>query len=309
MLASTKASFHSARWVGRGRQRQKPLRCAVVSAAVAQEPFSIIDAFTPKAYGGNPAAVVLLSGGAEWPTDERLLLVAREFNLSETAFLRPRVASASEYDLRWFTPAVEVDLCGHATLASAHFVYERQLVSEHANLTFHTRSGQLGAARQDALIELEFPQSAPAPVSADESARAAEALQLSNEPEYVGRNSVGDLLVLLPSEAAVRGLAPEMARLATLGGRGVIVTAAGDEAEVDFTSRFFAPCVGIAEDPVTGSAHCALGPFWGERLGKSVLSAVQVSERIGILEVELLADARIAIRGSAVEVFRGEICC
>jgi PhzF family phenazine biosynthesis protein len=228
--------------------------------------------------------------------------VAAEVNLAETAFLRPR--SRGEYDLRWFTPRVEVDLCGHATLASAHRLWEEGLVDEGA-IRFHTRSGVLTASRARAQIELDFP-SAP-PRESPPPPGLAEALGAPFV--WTGANALGDLLVEMPNDVAVRNLEPDFVALGKLPARGVIATAAAERrADVghDFVSRFFAPRVGIDEDPVTGSAHCALAPFWAGRLGRDELVGWQASARGGIVRTRLRGD-RVILGGRAVTVWKGEL--
>jgi PhzF family phenazine biosynthesis protein len=265
-------------------------------------PIFHVDAFTERPFAGNPAAVCLLSepGAASWMQG-----VAREMNLSETAFLVP---GADGWGLRWFTPAVEVDLCGHATLASAHVLWEVGRLSSKEPARFHTQSGLLTATRRGQAIDLDFPaapvQEATAPPGLLDALAAA--------PVWVGRTPLGDWLVEVTDAAAVRGLAPDMARLRDVPARRIIVTARADgeaaavaEGRCDFVSRFFAPGAGIDEDPVTGSAHCALGPFWAERLGKDDLIGYQASERGGIVGVRLAGD-RVVLSGQAVTVMRGE---
>src|SRR5690606_34311273 len=257
-----------------------------------------VDAFTDRPFAGNPAAVCVLAA----PRDERWLRdVAREMNLSETAFLVKRGDGA--YDLRWFTPTAEVDLCGHVTLASAHVLWEDGHLAPHETARFHTRSGLLTATRTAEWIELDFPATPATPV--DPPAGLASAL--GAEPLWVGTSRF-DLLVLLRDERTVRGLRPDIAALRALDARGIIVTApASDEhAAYDFVSRFFAPAVGVDEDPVTGSAHCALGPFWAERLGKEELVGYQASARGGFVRVRLQGD-RVLLGGRAVTVMRGEL--
>ena len=254
-----------------------------------------VDAFTDTPFTGNPAAVCLLPA----PRDERWMQsVAREMNLSETAFL---VRAADGYDLRWFTPSVEVALCGHATLASAHVLWEEGHLPSSRQARFHTRSGRLTGDRAGDWIELDFPakreEAAPAP------AGLAEALGVT--PKYVGKNQF-DYLVEIDGEAAVRRLTPNHTALAALPVRGVIVTSRADSADYDFVSRFFAPGSGIPEDPVTGSAHCALGPYWQSRLGKSDFLAYQASPRGGVVRVRVLGD-RVKLGGKAVTVLRGEL--
>ncbi|HEY3358893.1 MAG TPA: PhzF family phenazine biosynthesis protein [Polyangia bacterium] len=259
-------------------------------------PFFQVDAFAAAPFGGNPAAVVLLADAADprW-----MQQVAREMNLSETAFLVAR--GDGGFDLRWFTPAVEVDLCGHATLASAHVLWQEGRVEAHAAVRFHTRSGPLGATRAGDWIELDFPARPAAPAAAPADLGA----MLGALPRYAGR-SRDDYLVLVDSEAEVRALRPDFAGLRALGTRGVIVTAAAVTPGFDFVSRFFAPGAGIDEDPVTGSAHCTLGPFWQERLGRRELTAYQASARGGVVKVRV-AGERVALGGQAVTVARGEL--
>jgi len=250
-----------------------------VAAFVTEDPFS-----------GNPAAVCFLE---EERDDAWMQGVAREMNLSETAFLRRR---ADDFDLRWFTPAVEVDLCGHATLASAHALWTD--APELGALTFHTRSGALQAIRHADGVELDFPAT-PTP-AIDAPPGLHEALGASGETHQ----SRFDYLVRLPSQADVERVAPNFGALRDLKVRGVLVTAPG--AEVDFVSRFFAPGAGIDEDPVTGSAHCALATYWAERLEQPRMSARQLSARGGALEVELVGE-RVKLRGAARTTLRGEL--
>ena len=252
-----------------------------------------VDAFTDKAFGGNPAAVCVLP---EWRDAQWMQQVAREMNLSETAFL---VRQAGGFSLRWFTPTVEVDLCGHATLASAHALWEEGHLQPDEQARFHTRSGLLTAARNGVFIEMDFPvkpeQPAPAPDGLAEA--------LGATPVYIGRNDF-DYIVELDSEQTVRRLTPDFGALARLPVRGVIVTSRAGE--YDFVSRFFAPCAGIPEDPVTGSAHCCLGPFWSSRLGKNEFIACQASARGGIVYVRVEGE-RVRLGGQAVTVLRGSL--
>jgi predicted PhzF superfamily epimerase YddE/YHI9 len=224
--------------------------------------------------------------------------VARELNLAETAFL---VRQTDGFDLRWFTPAIEVDLCGHATLASAHVLWEEHQLASDEPARFHTRSGVLTASREPDLIWLDFPAtpSHPVPVTPDLSRGVGSSMR------YVGRTAF-DYLVELDSEAAVRQLTPDLNQLARLAVRGVIVTARSDGGGYDFVSRFFAPRAGVPEDPVTGSAHCGLAPFWAERLNKSELVGYQASERGGVVRVRL-EGPRVRLGGQAVTVLRGEL--
>jgi predicted PhzF superfamily epimerase YddE/YHI9 len=262
-------------------------------------PLVQVDAFADAPFRGNPAAVCILpsaaSRDAAWMAD-----VAREMNLSETAFLARRTDGS--YDLRWFTPKVEVSLCGHATLASAHVLWERGLLAPGEAARFHTKSGLLGASRaSDGLIELDFPARPSTAVPVPPGLAEA----LGEEVLHVGQ-SADDELVELASEAAVRRLAPDFARLAAVPVRGVIATARSETAPYDFISRFFAPRVGIDEDPVTGSAHCVLAPFWGARLGKTEMLGLQASPRQGVVRVRLAGD-RVKLGGTAVTVLEGEL--
>jgi PhzF family phenazine biosynthesis protein len=258
-------------------------------------PLLQVDAFTDRPFRGNPAAVCLLEAArsAEW-----MQTVAMEMNLSETAFLVPR---AGDWDLRWFTPAVEVDLCGHATLAGAHALWETGRLQAGAPARFHTKSGLLTCIRRDAWIEMDFPATAEEEAEAPEG--MADALGLA--PEYVGRSAF-DYVVEADSEETVRGLRPDHTRLKSLPARGIIVTSRASGGEFDFVSRFFAPGSGIDEDPVTGSAHCALGPFWAKRLGKADFLAYQASARGGVVKVRVEGD-RVLLGGQAVTVMRGEL--
>jgi PhzF family phenazine biosynthesis protein len=254
-----------------------------------------IDAFTDQPFRGNPAAVCLLDGerDAEW-----MQRVAAEMNLSETAFL---LRQDDGWSLRWFTPAVEVDLCGHATLASAHALWDEG-IDDGATLRFRTRSGLLTATRNGDWIELDFPATREEAVDAPQELLAA--LGTSNA-KYIGRNRF-DYLVELPSEDDVRALEPDHAALRKLTVRGVIVTSKAANGEYDFVSRFFAPGAGIDEDPVTGSAHSCLAPYWAPRLGKNDFVAYQASARGGVLRVRLDGE-RVKLGGRAVTVLRGEL--
>jgi PhzF family phenazine biosynthesis protein len=269
------------------------------------QPIVVVDAFTDRPYAGNPAAVCVL----QRPRDERWMqLVAREMNLSETAFLQWE-GEPGTFRLRWFTPAVEVDLCGHATLASAHVLWTEGLLSADVAARFKTRSGLLTAERRDGWIELDFPATPPGaacPGPVDATADPAVLSAVVGATVMAAAYSKFDLLVELESEAAVRSLRPEIARIATLPVRGVIVTARAETPGVDFVSRFFAPRAGVDEDPVCGSAHCCLGPYWGRRLDKSDLVALQVSPRGGRLRVGLRGD-RVRLAGQAVTTLRGAL--
>lgn len=254
-----------------------------------------VDAFTGKPFAGNPAAVCLLDEprNATWMQD-----VAREMNLSETAFLSHR---KDGYDLRWFTPAVEVDLCGHATLASAHVLWEEEIVAADESVCFHTHSGPITCRRRSDRIEMDFPARPVRP--ADPPPGLVEAIGV--EPLSVGLSDVGFVLEL-GSEDDVRAIRPDFARLREIPDGWTCVTAPAGGGGFDFVSRFFAPQAGIDEDPVTGAAHCALACFWSERTGRSVFRAYQCSERGGLVFLEIEGD-RVKLAGQAVTVSAGEL--
>ncbi len=259
-------------------------------------PIVQVDAFTSVPFSGNPAAVCVLpeERDASW-----MQKVAREMNLSETAFLRAR---QDGFSLRWFTPAVEVDLCGHATLASAHVLWESGQLSGSEPARFHTRSGLLTAVRRGDWIEMDFPATPPERAEAPPDLFEA----LGVVPSYVGK-SRSDYLLELDGEEAVRKVRPDFGRLSGIrGARGIIVTSRSATPERDFVSRFFAPAVGVNEDPVTGSAHCCLTPYWSGRLKKSDFVAHQLSERGGVLKLRL-DGARVRLEGQAVTVLRGQL--
>jgi PhzF family phenazine biosynthesis protein len=255
-----------------------------------------VDAFTNQPFAGNPAAVCVLEKARP---DEWMRHVAREMNLSETAFLTPR---EDGYHLRWLTPAVEVDLCGHATVASAHVLWEDRHLPEGKEARFHTRSGLLTANRRGDWIELDFPAKAAVPAEAPDGLLRSLGVA---EARYVGRNAF-DYLVEVDSEETLRGLDPDHSTLRRIPVRGVIVTARPKGGEFDFVSRFFAPGSGVDEDPVTGSAHTALGPYWAERLGKTEFTAYQASARGGVVRVTVKGD-RVLLGGQAVTVMTGEL--
>ncbi|MPZ18471.1 MAG: PhzF family phenazine biosynthesis isomerase [Luteitalea sp.] len=254
-------------------------------------PLYQVDAFTNRLFGGNPAAVVPLD---DWLPDELLAAIAAENNLAETAFVIPR---PDVIPLRWFTPTVEVDLCGHATLATAHVLFHHRFPALE-RLTFSTRSGNLIVTRDGDLLSMDFPARPGTPIEVTDELTSA----LGVRPREA--HLASDLLVVLHSEAEVRALRPDMRAVEALDAFAVIVSAPGDA--TDFVSRFFAPRAGIPEDPVTGSAHCTLVPYWASRLAKSSLTARQVSARGGELECELRGD-RVVIGGRAVEYLHGEI--
>lgn len=254
-----------------------------------------VDAFTDKPFRGNPAAVCILPA----PRDETWMQnIAAEMNLSETAFL---LEQEDGFDLRWFTPAVEVELCGHATLASAHVLWETEILPADAQARFHTLSGLLTARKSRDIIELNFPATPEEPEEAPSGLIDA----LGVKPNYVGKSTF-DYLVEIDREDAVRNMSPDFSLLRRVETRGVIVTSIADAPEYDFVSRFFAPNAGVDEDPVTGSAHCCLGPFWNKRLKKEHFTAYQASPRGGEIHVRLDGD-RVLIGGNAVTVFTAEL--
>jgi len=289
------------------------------------QPIYQVDAFTDKPFSGNPAGVCILP---KKMSEEWMKAVAREMNLSETAFLlqveeagketksdKDRMAEDTQvgkgtqagkgqtvFSLRWFTPVTEVDLCGHATLASAHILWETGRLLPAQQARFHTRSGMLTADQRGEWIEMNFPSKPEQPATIPIDFPAV----LGVQPKYVGRNQF-DYLVEVDNEDALRGMKPDFFRLAKMPVRGVIATCLPDEPEkYDFISRFFAPAVGVNEDPVTGSAHACLGWFWGKRLGKTEMTAYQASARGGVVKVRLAGD-RVILSGQAVTVIRGEI--
>lgn len=255
----------------------------------------VVDAFTNKPYAGNPAAVCLLNGKK---SDEWMQQIAAEMNLSETAFL---MQAEDGFSLRWFTPVAEVDLCGHATLASAHWLWESQTTKER-EIRFYTKSGLLTARRNGYWIEMNFPAEHEEPT--ETPAGLAEILGAAFK--YVGKNRM-DYLVEVEDEDVVKRLQPDFALMKKISTRGLLVTALSEEPDIDFVSRCFFPGYGIDEDPVTGSAHCCLGPYWGSKLKKDKLTAKQVSARGGLLKLQL-HDERVLISGQAVTTLSGELC-
>ena len=260
-------------------------------------PLFQVDSFSAKPFRGNPAGVCLLErpAPAAWMQN-----VAKEMNLSETAFLVPEKGG---FRLRWFTPRVEVKLCGHATLASAHILWEEGILPLGAQARFHTLSGLLTASRQGKWIELDFPARPVSPRPPSWAKALAAALRL--KPLLIGR-SQEDALVEVAGEGVVRKLRPDFQRLLGIPVRGVIVTSRASLKGFDFVSRFFAPAVGVDEDPATGSSHCALTPYWAAKLGKPEMLAYQASERGGVLKVRL-EGKRVKIAGQAVTIFRAAL--
>lgn len=253
-----------------------------------------VDSFTNVPFAGNPAAVCVLDS----PRDEAWMQsVASEMNLSETAFLWPE---GDCWRLRWFTPTVEVDLCGHATLASAHVLWAHGYCNRSQTLQFSTRSGILGAQCDSDWIELDFPADPPIACTA-----IPELHTLGVAVQWVGRNSM-DVFVRVADAALVRTLTPDMTVLARIATRGIVVTAASDMAGIDFVSRFFGPAVGVNEDPVTGSAHCGLAPYWGAILHKTQMVGQQCSARGGLVKTTLHGD-RVLLGGQAVTVMKAEL--
>lgn len=254
-----------------------------------------VDAFTDQVFAGNPAAVCILAHAA----DKRWMQqVAGEMNLSETAFL---FRQDDAWNLRWFTPTVEVDLCGHATLASAHVLWQDRLLQPGTQALFDTKSGRLTAERNGDWIEMDFPAEPAHPVEPPEFLLPA----LGIKAKYVGKNRM-DYLVEVGTETELRTMRPDFTRLRSLPVRGVTVTAPAVEDEFDFVSRFFAPGSGVDEDPVTGSAHCCLAPYWGAKLGKTEMTGFQASSRGGVVRVRTAGD-RVILGGQAVTVLRGEL--
>lgn len=258
-----------------------------------------VDAFTDRPFAGNPAGVCVL---AEPLDEDTMRAIAAEMNLSETAFLYPLEGG---YHLRWFTPAAEVDLCGHATLASAHILWQQGYLDPTQTAHFQTRSGWLTATQDNDWVTLDFPaQPVEAVMATPELLKGLRGLQ----PTFIGRNLAQspNYLVELPSEDHVRMLQPDFSTLEMLPVMGVIVTSAAETADFDFVSRYFAPAIGIDEDPVTGSAHCSLAPYWQTKLGKDALLARQISSRGGTLKLRCQGD-RVQLSGQAVTVLEGTL--
>lgn len=258
-------------------------------------PIYQVDSFTDQPFRGNPAGVCVL---AEPKGEEWMQLVAREMNLPETAFLCKHEGG---FNLRWFTPTTEVDLCGHATLASAHALWEMGHLEKGQEVRFFTRSGLLTARQDGQWIDLNFPSEPPVETPIPDF--IIKGLQVT--PKFTGKNRL-DYIVEVESEDMVRNLQPDLDLLKTMDIRGVMVTSLSDKGDYDFVSRFFAPGAGIDEDPVTGSAHCCLGPYWQARLNKEELLGYQASERGGLVKVKVLGD-RVSLSGKAVTVIKGKL--
>jgi PhzF family phenazine biosynthesis protein len=257
-------------------------------------PIYQVDSFTDVPFRGNPAGVCCLMGHRP---DDWMQQVAFEMNLSETAFFMQKNDS---FMLRWFTPEVEVDLCGHATLATAHVIWQSEIVGPEEAILFETRSGQLTARREGEWIVLDFPIRASVPVALPEG--IIEALGATPTSCLKG---IDDYLLVFDSAEEVRGLQPDFRALKKVEARGIIVTAQSEDPSYDFISRFFGPAVGVDEDPVTGSAHCALAHYWNQRLNKRKMTGFQASNRGGIVKVEVKGNDRVLLKGKAITIFQG----
>ncbi|HXH60921.1 MAG TPA: PhzF family phenazine biosynthesis protein [Fimbriimonadaceae bacterium] len=254
----------------------------------------LVDAFSNAPFTGNPAGVCPLDG----PADEQWMQsVAMEMNQAETAFFWPEDGA---FRLRWFTPTLEVDLCGHATLASAHVMYETGLLAQDATAKFHTKSGELTCKKNGGFIEMDFPNEQPKEI---EPFNAESAIGVT--PLWNGENRMAKFAVL-GSEDEVRSIKPDFGLVSTMGRVGLIVTAKADKTKADFVSRFFAPQAGVPEDPVTGSAHCGLGPYWISVLGKDHVTGYQASKRGGFVQIESKGD-RVVLKGEARTTMTGEL--
>jgi PhzF family phenazine biosynthesis protein len=263
---------------------------------MAALPIFIVDAFTDKPFAGNPAAVCLLR---DKPSDTWMQQLAAEMNLSETAYLLPE---KDTYGLRWFTPTTEVDLCGHATLASAHVLWETGKLQANQHARFITRCGQLTVERTGRGMNMDFPAYPAQPCKTVNDLPSA----LGAKPIFLGKSEM-DYLIVVESEQELRSIRPDFTRLLQYPVRGFIVTARADDPSYDFVSRFFAPSHGVLEDPVCGSAHCCLGPYWSSQLDKQDLVGYQASARGGVVHVGVRG-SRVQLGGQAVTVVRGEVC-
>lgn len=264
-----------------------------------------VDAFTDEPFAGNSAAVCLMDG---FPDSDWMQQLAMEMNLSETAFVVPGDTPQS-FHLRWFTPKVEVDLCGHATLATAHILFEQKRISTEQSVRFETRSGTLSCESHNGMIRMDFPATPPKEVVDPTLQQKLESL-LNARACYIGR-SREDILVVLDDPAKVFDLEPDFDALAKIETRGLIVSACSDQTSEDFISRFFAPRFGINEDPVTGSAHCCLAPYWSAKLGRQCLVGRQVSRRSGVVHTQMQSDSsgddRVLLSGNATTVFAAQL--
>ncbi|RPI17950.1 MAG: PhzF family phenazine biosynthesis protein [Ignavibacteriae bacterium] len=258
-------------------------------------PIYTVDAFTSKPFKGNPAAVCILENEIE---EQLMKNIAFELNLSETAFVRK---TGDTYSLRWFTPAMEVDLCGHATLASSHILWETERQDKNKEIIFNTRSGELKASRKENIIQLDFPLIEQKEIAVPPELEKA----LGAKPNYCGMTE-WNYVIEFENEDMIKNMQPDFELLQSLPAWGTIVTAKGSSDGYDFVSRFFAPEKGVKEDPVTGSAHCALGPYWMKRLGKNTFKAYQASARGGEVGVKV-ENGRVYLTGNAVTVIEGEI--
>lgn len=256
-------------------------------------PIYQVDAFADEPFQGNPAGVCFMMGHKP---DSWMQQVAKEMNLSETAFFMQK---KNGYTLRWFTPETEVDLCGHATLATAHIIWETNLLGASETIRFETRSGILTASKEGPWIALDFPEDGPKEIPFDPKL----ALALGAEPIWTGQSGLY-LFAELENEGAVKALEPDLVALKQLGSGCIVVTSIADAPEYDFISRFFGPGLGIDEDPVTGSAHCCLAPYWVNKFERNALIGYQASDRGGIVKVELKGD-RVLLKGKAVTVLQG----
>ncbi len=259
--------------------------------------FYQIDAFSETPFSGNPAAVCMVQ---EKIPDHIMQKIAMENNLSETAFVKQ--LEGTSYALRWFTPEREIDLCGHATLASAHALRLEKRVSEQDTITFSTRSGNLFVSFEKGKIVMDFPRTDPIPVRHNKELNAV----LGIDPLFTG-NAKKWLFVEIAEEAEVRNLSPDFKRLARIGEGAFIVTAASSSSDIDFVSRVFVPGYGIDEDPVTGSAHCLLAPYWAAKLNKTTVTGFQASKRGGYMECTLKGSDRVLLKGRAVTIIEGEL--
>ena len=258
-------------------------------------PLYQVDAFANQPFKGNPAAVCVLR---RQESEKWMQSLAAEMNLSETAYLSPE---KNGWRLRWFTPTTEVDLCGHATLASAHILWEQGALAPDSPARFHTRSGLLSAVRKEGWIEMDFPAEIETQAEFPEDSIKA----FGVPARYVGKNRF-DFILEFESAETIRKMTPDFSLLSQVSSRGFIATSASDSDQYDFISRFFAPAAGINEDPVTGSAHCCLGPYWAEKLGKSELVGYQASKRGGVVKVRV-GDERVYLSGQAITVMRATL--